>query len=276
MFLEDELHAAYRFGNAPILNFPFPHLYVENIFSENYYSTIQDNLLNLDELTSMSELYKGNPTTAKDYYKERMVLDFSTKESMQKVGKDKQEFWKSFYKSVYQNLSILLQNKFKKYLDMRFTYLKNVSFTHRMQLVYDKKNYSLGPHTDHQSKVLSLLIYLPKDRTQILTGTSIYMPRDPNALDKALPHKHYPREDFLKVITVPYLPNSAFCFIKTNNSFHGVEKLEMKNTARWSIQYNLHLDEETQEREIVAKNKHQEKNNSKDSTSKSTPSKFSI
>ena len=50
----------------------------------------------------------------------------------------------------------------------------------------------------------------------------------------------------------------------------------MKNTARWSIQYNLHLDEETQEREIIAKNKHQEKNNSKDSTSKSTPSKFSI
>ena len=34
MFLEDELHAAYKFGNAPILNFPFPHIFVENIFTE--------------------------------------------------------------------------------------------------------------------------------------------------------------------------------------------------------------------------------------------------
>ena len=171
----------------------------------------------------------------------------------------------------YQNQKNQNQNrvkKFKKFLDMRFTYLENVSYTKRMQLVYDKKHYSLGPHTDHPSKVLSLLIYLPKDRSQISTGTSLYMPKDPELLDKELPHKHYPREDFLKVITMPYVPNSAFCFIKTNNSFHGVEALDMENTARWSIQYNLHVNEETFEKETIAKKKHQEKNNTEASSSK--------
>ncbi len=266
MFLEDELHATYKFGNVPILNFPFPHIFVENIFTEKFYSKIQDNLLDLKEMTSMADLYND-----KNYYKERMVLDFAMEESIQKVSKDKRDFWLSFHKSMYQNLSHVLEVKFKKFLDMRFTYLENVSYTKRMQLVYDKKHYSLGPHTDHPSKVLSLLIYLPKDRSQISTGTSLYMPKDPELLDKELPHKHYPREDFLKVITMPYVPNSAFCFIKTNNSFHGVEALDMENTARWSIQYNLHVNEETFEKETIAKKKHQEK----DSTEASS-SKFSI
>ena len=255
MFLEDELHAGYKLGNAPILNFPFPHIFVENIFSEKFYSTIQENLLELKEMTSMADLYND-----KNYYKERMVLDFDTEESIQKVGKDKRDFWLSFHKSMSQNLSNVLEAKFKKFLDMRFTYLESVSYTKRLQLVYDTKHYSLGPHTDTLSKVLSLLIYLPKDRSQISTGTSLYMPKDPKVLDKELPHKHYPREDFLKVTTMPYLPNSAFCFIKTNNSFHGVEELDMENTARWSIQYNLHVNEETLDKEIIAKNKHLNEN----------------
>ena len=255
MFLEDELHAGYKFGNAPILNFPFPHIFVENIFSEKFYSKIQENLLELKEMTSMADLYGD-----KSYYKERMVLDFNTEESIQKVGKDKRDFWLSFHKSMSQNLSPVLEAKFKKFLDMRFTYLESVSYTKRMQLVCDKKHYSLGPHTDDLSKVLSLLIYLPKDRSQISTGTSLYMPKDPKVLDKELPHKHYPREDFLKVTTMPYIPNSAFCFIKTNNSFHGVEELDMENTARWSIQYNLHVNEETLDKEIIAKNKHLNEN----------------
>jgi hypothetical protein len=55
---------------------------------------------------------------------------------------------------------------------------------------------------------------------------------------------------------MPYVPNSAFCFIKTNNSFHGVEKLEMKDTDRWSLQYNLYITNETLEMELEAKNKH--------------------
>ena len=56
MFLEDELHAAYKLGNAPILNFPFPHIFVENIFTEKFYSKIQENLLELKEMTSIADL----------------------------------------------------------------------------------------------------------------------------------------------------------------------------------------------------------------------------
>jgi hypothetical protein len=271
MFLEDELHAAYKFANAPILNFPFPHFYVENIFSDNFYSKIQENLLDSSEMMSMADLYSDNPGLSG--YKERMVMDFDKKESMQKAGKSKREFWASFHKNFSPNFSNILRSKFKKFLDLRFTYLKNVSYTHTLQLVHDKKNYSLGPHTDQPSKVVSVLIYLPKDHKQILTGTSIYMPKDPSKLNTELPHLHYLRDDFYKVITMPYMPNSAFCFIKTNNSFHGVEKLEMEETDRWSLQYNIHITQETADRETEARNEHRKAANS---SPQKTQSNFSI
>jgi len=259
MFLDAELHTAYKIGNTPILNFPFPHFYVENIFPDDFYSKIQENLLDTNEMTSMAEIYSDKPGLAS--YKDRLVMDFTMEESIQKIRQGKREFWESFGENFSRGaFSNLLQSKFKRFLDMRFQYLENVSFRHEMQLINDKKNYTLGPHTDKPSKVISVLFYLPKDLKQKETGTSIYMPKDPNKLNKKLPHVHYPHENFNKVTTIPFVPNSAFCFIKTNNSFHGVEKLEMEDTDRWSLQYNMYVTQETLEDEIAAKNKHLNEN----------------
>ena len=254
MFSEDKLHMSYKFENAPILNFPFPHLYIENIFSDNFYSKIQENFPDPHEMISLADLYREYPSLS--IYKDRMVLDFDREESMQKVGKDKRNFWISFHKNFCPNFSNILRDKFKKFLDLRFSNLKSVTYAHTLQVVHDKKNYSLGPHTDQQSKVLSLLIYLPKNRTQISTGTSIYMSKDPSKINTELPHMHYPREDFCKVITMTFVPNSAFCFIKTNNSFHGVEKLEIEDTDRWSIQYNIHITDDVVNQETAVRNEH--------------------
>jgi len=258
MFLDAELHTAYKIGNTPILNFPFPHFYVENIFPDDFYSKIQENLLDTNEMMSIAEVYSKNKGL--EGYKDRFIIDFKMEESLQKIEKDKFKFWESFQNNFSLNFSNLLQSKFKRFLDMRFQYLENVSFRHEVRLINDKKNYALGPHTDQPAKVISVLFYLPKDLKQKETGTSIYMPKDPNKLNKKLPHVHYPHENFNKVTTIPFVPNSAFCFIKTNNSFHGVEKLEMEDTDRWSLQYNMHVTQETLEKELVAKNKHLNEN----------------
>jgi hypothetical protein len=251
---ESELHFAYKFANTPINSFPFPHLYVQDIFSDIFYSQIQKNLPAQNLMTSLPELYPEQPGFKN--YKDRYVMDFRKDESINKIEKDKQEFWRALGNNFIKgNVSDLLRSKFQYYLNMRFKYLDDVSFRHEMQLINDKKNYSLGPHTDKPSKVISVLIYLPKDDSQKETGTSIYMPKDLNLLDKELPHQHYPHEHFHKVITMPFVPNSALCFIKTNNSYHGVEELETEDTNRWSLQYNLYLTQETLNQETAAKNK---------------------
>ena len=275
MFLDAELHVAYKIGNTQILNFPFPHFYIENIFPDEFYSMIQENLPEINQMISMADHNALIPGLAS--YKDRFILDFAREDLMKKVEKDKRNFLDAFGKIFTQgNFGNLLQAKFKKFLDMRFQYLDNVSFKHDLKLVNDKQNYGLGPHTDKLNKVISVIFYLPKDLTNQGTGTSIYIPKDSNLLDKEVPHKHYPREGFHKVITMPFVPNSAFCFIKTNNSYHGVEKIEIEDINRWSLQYNLYITEETSEKETIAKKKHQKENNSKNSISKAPESKFSI
>ena len=275
MFLDAELHVAYRIGNTQILNFPFPHFYIENIFPDEFYSMIQENLPEINQMISMANYGALIPGLAS--YKDRFILDFAREDLMKKVEKDKRKFLIAFGKIFTQgNFGNLLQAKFKKFLDIRFQYLDNISFKHDLKLVNDKQNYGLGPHKDKLSKVISVIFYLPKDLTNQGTGTSIYIPKDSNLLDKEVSHKNYPREDFHKVITMPFVPNSAFCFIKTNNSYHDVEKIEMEDANRWSLQYNLYITEETLEKEIIAKKKHQKENNSKNSISKASESKFSI
>ena len=266
MFLDAELHVAYKLANTPILNFPFPHLYIENIFSDDFYSKIQENLLEEKEMTSLANSDTANYGLAG--YKDRFVINLTKKDEMSKVEKDKQEFLRVFGEMFTKgDFSKLLRAKFKRFIDMRFQHVENVSFYDEVRLFNDKKNYSLGPHTDKPSKAISVLIYLPKDDSQKEAGTSIYMPKDPNLLDKKLPHKHYPHEHFHKITTMPFVPNSALCFIKTNNSYHGVEELERGDTNRWSLQYNLYITQETLNQETAAKNKNLKEQEAKSSFS---------
>ena len=269
MLTDIELHLAYKIGNASINNFPFPHIFVKDVFPNDFYSRIQENLPNNNSMTSLPDLYPEQPGFKN--YKERFVIDFKKIESINKIEKNKQDFWNAigefFMKGEFANF---LKSKFQNYLDMRFKLISDLSFQSECLLINDKKNYSLGPHTDSPKKVISLLIYLPKDFTQKETGTTIYMPKDPNLLNKELPHIHYPHEQFHKVITMPFVPNSAFCFIKTNNSYHGVEKLDKEETDRWSLQYNMHITNETLEKEIAAKDKHHKEINTKESKVKSS------
>ena len=253
-FLDSELHLAYKFGNDPINSFPFPHLYVQDIFSDIFYSQIQKNLPDHNLLTSMPELYPEE--LGFEAHKDRYVMDLVREESINKIEKDKQEFWRGLGDNFKNGkLSDLLRNKFQYYLNMRFKLIDNVSFLSEIKLINDRKNYASSPHTSHPRKVVSVIFYLPTDLSQKLSGTSIYIPKDLNFIAQNKEYKHYPHEHFHKVITMPFLPNSAFCFIKTNNSFHGVEKLEMEDTDRWTLQFDIFLDKDSYLREEEAKTK---------------------
>lgn len=104
----------------------------------------------------------------------------------------------------------------------------------------DHTRYSLGPHSDSTKKVLTLLFYLPGDLSQEHLGTSIYMPRDPSFI--CLGGPHYPFEKFERIYSVPFRPNALFGFVKTANSFHGVEPLkEHESCRRQLLLYDINV-----------------------------------
>ena len=107
------------------------------------------------------------------------------------------------------------------------------------RLVRDFSNYAITPHTDTPKKLVSLLFYLPEDESMKALGTSLYAPIDPNFRCEG--RKHHAFGAFKRITTMPYLPNTLFGFFKTDNAFHGVERIEMPRIQRDSVLYNIYV-----------------------------------
>ena len=87
----------------------------------------------------------------------------------------------------------------------------------------DRAGYSIGPHTDSPRRLLTMMVYLPEDREHTHLGTSVYRPLEDGRVCAG--EAHHAFDGFEVVKTAPYLPNSAFGFMKTDNSFHGVSAM---------------------------------------------------
>jgi hypothetical protein len=131
---------------------------------------------------------------------------------------------------------------FDPYLKQRFGVkdLGALDFYDEALLVQDYTTYSLGPHTDTPSKVLSFLFYLPADDSRPHLGTSMYVPKDPAFTCRGGPHHKF--EPFRRVVTMPYVPNTLFAFLKTDNSFHGVEPVTEEGVRRDLLLYDIRVN----------------------------------
>ena len=233
MFLDDEIHTAYEFGNSQIREFPFPHFYLKDVFPTDFYQKIQKNLPATTDLWPIEE---KRPVKG---YKERFVCCFDD-ESLASLASEKSIFWREFRDTYLRGaFGTLLMTKFHNHIATRFEGRTDLEFYDELLLVHDVKNYSLGPHSDSPRKVITVLFYLPFDKDHESLGTSIYLPKDSSFQCSGGPH--YKHEDFIKVKTMPYSPNSAFCFFKTSGSFHGVEKLTEEGYGRWLLLYDIYV-----------------------------------
>ena len=231
-----ELHLCYRFGNATIRGYPFPHCYVEDAFPREYYEEMQRML---PDPGSMHPIRDVRPVAGG--YPERFVLPFA-EDLMAKLPEPKRSFWIDLRAwLIGGRFASLALNKFAPLVQQRFRDEPNVRFFDDAMLVQDVTNYSLGPHSDTPKKVITMLFYLPRDMSQSHLGTSIYVPKDPGFRDPGGPH--HPREDFDRLWTAPFLPNSLFVFFKTDNSFHGVEPVTDRDCRRWLLLYDIYKAE---------------------------------
>lgn len=103
-------------------------------------------------------------------------------------------------------------------------------------LVYDTKNYCIGPHTDNYNRNSTLVSYLvpEKDKGKKL-GLHIYKDKI-NRHENEWLSKHYSFEGFEKIKQIDYYPGSTIDFKVSKDSFHGVEEIK-ENCNRYSIQF---------------------------------------
>ncbi|MBS1217232.1 MAG: methyltransferase FkbM family [Proteobacteria bacterium] len=231
MFSDAELQLAYKVGNVPFNMFPFPHFYIPDVFPADFYRQLQQNLPEPQAMMPIEEArqLKG--------YKERFVLGLNARD-LATLPAAKQAFWSDFAGwLVGANFRSLVLRKFQPFIDQRFAGNSHVEFYDEALLVQDVTNYKLGPHSDAQRKVVTMLFYLPPDNSQLHLGTSLYLANDPDFTCPGGPH--HDRSKFSLLHTNPFAPNSLFAFFKTDNSFHGVEPVADPDCRRWLLLYDI-------------------------------------
>jgi hypothetical protein len=222
---------------------PFSHFYLENVFPDDYY---QEMLRNLPATDVYDNLYEVTDLKL-DHFRHRNQRDMDAG-WIDRLPKDLQPFWTSFNEWFLG--PDLAQAVLGSFSSQRSTW-PEVSV--ESQFIRHRAGYFLGPHSDLYTKLVVLLIYLAPDNSAEHLGTSLYRPKDPSF--SCPDSKHYPFEDFIRVKTAPYKPNSMLAFMRSDISFHGLEPLsetDVKSEGRDVIQYVLH-DKQVREAQQRAK-----------------------
>ena len=232
-----EEHVIYQITNAPIREYPYPHIYVEPVFPADFYAALRRNWPSAAHLVSL----ESTGRVPKDAYPERFIMPVQT-DAVRRLPGEVRAFWTDVAAWMLQGrfASVVMQ-KFEPHMRKRFgAALDKVSFSPEILVVRDHTNYKLGPHTDAAHKLISLLFYCPDDDSRKYLGTSIYTPIDPDFRCAGGPH--YPFERFTKVATMEYRPNALFAFFKTDNSFHGVDPIRDADVLRDLMLYDIRVE----------------------------------
>lgn len=243
-------HVARRLGEAEVVSDPYPHFFLENLFPGEFYRELLDRLPSRDAYQNLFEI-----TTLKlDHFRFRDQRDLADG-WINSLPQELKAFWETFNSwFLSPELATAVLRSFAGPMQRRFGSEDNwPEVSVEVQLIRHEAGYFLQPHSDANSKLVVLLIYLPQDASGKHLGTSIYQPRDRGFTCPA--SKHHPFEDFNKVWTAPYLPNSVLAFARSDCSFHGVEPMGPGDVAdgnRDLIQYVLY-DRAAREQQLLAR-----------------------
>jgi hypothetical protein len=229
-------HFINRLRDAEVLLDPYPHFCLENVFPDDYYQSLLENLPGSGSYENLYEV-----TTLKlDHFRQRDQRDMNAGWTNELPTQQK-EFWDDFDAwFLGEDLAQAVLRTFPDQMHARFE-AQWPSVSVESQLIRHRPGYFLGPHSDLHTKLVVLLIYLAPDESTAHLGTSLYRPKDPSF---TCPNStHYQFEDFIKVKTAAYKPNSLLAFFRSDVSFHGLEPLaerDVQHNGRDLIQYVLY------------------------------------
>ena len=222
-------HFVARLHSATVDMHPFPHYFIERVFPEDYYRELLQNLPATDIYENLYEV-----TDLKlDHFRYRDQRDMDQGWT-DRLPTEQKIFWESFNQWF-------LSEELAQAVMKSFGWETWPAVSVESQFIRHRAGYFLGPHSDLYTKLVVLLLYLAPDDKAAHLGTSLYRPKQ--AGFRCPDSKHYPFDDFVRVKTLPYRPNSLLAFVRSDISFHGLEPLSEQDVAsagRDVIQYVIH------------------------------------
>jgi hypothetical protein len=237
-------HFVDRLRSAKVELDPFPHYYLEDVFPADYYPLMLRYLPSSDVYNNLYEV-----TDLKlDHFRHRDQRDMD-RNWTDALPSEQRVFWNLF--NSWFLSEELAQAVLKSFSGVRDSW---PAVSVESQLIRHRAGYFLGPHSDLYTKLAVLLLYLAPDDSAEHLGTSLY--RAKQAGFSCPDSKHYAFEDFVRVKTAPYRPNSLLAFMRSDISFHGLEPLSERDVAttagRDVMQYVIH-DKAAREAQLEAR-----------------------
>lgn len=237
-------HFIARLRDARVESDPFPHYVLDRVFPDDYYremlrqlpgSAVYDNLYEVTDLKL-------------DHFRHRDQRNMD-RGWTDNLPSEQRVFWNLF--NSWFLSEELAQAVLETFCSERDSW---PAVSVESQFIRHRAGYFLGPHSDLYTKLVVLLLYLAPDDGAEHLGTSLYRPKQQDFSCRE--SKHYQFEDFVRVKTAPYRPNSLLAFMRSDISFHGLEPLserDVETTAgRDVIQYVIH-DKAAREAQLDAR-----------------------
>lgn len=237
MFSDVKFHIIYNIANTQLRTYPFPHIYVREVFPDGFFAELQQNLPANDGYTVLVD----SGRVGKGYSRARLSL-FPADLDKANLRPAQRDFWRRVFETLGDGEFVAcVFDRFRAQIEQRFIGAdgtrRGLKVWHETFLMRDLDTYSLGPHTDNTTKLVSMLFYLPKDDSAQELGTALYLPKDRSFTSEGGPHLEF--EDFDHVMTVPYARNVVAAFPKTAACFHGVEPVTGPNKQRDILFFDL-------------------------------------
>jgi hypothetical protein len=241
-------HLVKTLGEVRVESDPFSHAYIESAFPPDLYPAILDALPDTALYTPDNPRKYGKPAAMRrqrsrasslvegllHVSSSRYTLPLNAS-GLARLPDNLRVMWAGVAAALTsQELKAQIFDRFATDLSKRLRTdragLERVEAHPRPTLIRDLSGYWIAPHPDTRAKIVTVQLYLARDRSQRDLGTALYRrhlfnPRNLLSL----------KNMFEKVRQMPFLPNSGYAFPVGRHSWHGREEIPDAGGERNSI-----------------------------------------
>jgi len=219
-------------AKAPVDPEPCANIFMEDVWPEDVYRELLARLPQDDALDPIDH----PDALAPDGRRTRFLLDL-THASLSRLHEDDRPFWEALI-DVFTapEISQAVVAKFAPTLRERFG--STMPELIAVPILYrDHPGYRIGLHPDAASKIATLQFYLPDDLSQRHLGTTFHRRNG---------------QSFERLKTNPFIPNSAYAFVRTPEGWHSVDEIAGTDKVRNSIALTFYIKGQEYRSEALA------------------------
>lgn len=215
-------HLLHRVEQTPAQDEPFSHIYLEEGLPRDVYEKLLDRFPPSEKYCLASERYQDGEI---GFIRTFFNLDAV---NLDKLAREDRTLWSGVAAALMApQLKEAIFSKLHKDLVFRYGVpaeeVKDLPGFAMPTLYREVEGFEIPPHPDTRKKVVTMHLYLPRDRSQLNLGTALYRKK---LLAWPFGNWHH---RFVKVKQFPFQPNSGYAFVVNNTltkkSWHGREML---------------------------------------------------